>query len=123
MLLLLVTIQAVTGLFIGDDIFWFGPYNPAVSGDTAGTLAQIHHLNFTALQVFVGLHLVAIAWYFLRKRENLILPMLTGWAERDDEGVAPWGNYLFKAAIIAALCAMAIYGLIYFAPEPEIMGF
>ena len=76
-LLLCMGLQAGTGLFISDDIFYAGPYNGAVSGATAGWLAGIHDTNFHVLQALVALHLCAIAFYTLRGH-GLITPMITG---------------------------------------------
>lgn len=122
MLLSLVAVQAGTGLFVSDDIFWMGPYNAVVSNDTAGTLAYIHHINFQALQAMVVLHLVVIAWYRLRKRENLVAPMVTGDKELDTPP-ANLGKHALKACVLAVLAALTVTGAVYFAPEPVYAGF
>lgn len=76
--LVLVSVQAGTGLFISDDVMHVGPYNHVISSSLAGQLAQIHHLNFTALQVFVAIHILAIVWYRFGKSTRLVGPMLSG---------------------------------------------
>lgn len=119
MLLTLLGIQAGTGLFVSDDIFYTGPYNPMVSSDTAGTLAFVHRTNFTVLQVFIGLHLLVIGWYQFGKRENLTQVMLTG----RKSVIAPsvggstktqW--LLFIAASLFSIAAITL--LVQLAPEP-----
>ena len=118
LLLLLVAVQAGTGLFISDDVLHEGPYHHVISSDLAGTLAQIHHLNFTALQVFVGIHLLAIAWYRFGKKTSLVAPMVTGKKYLSDPSEAIASSQLVKGLIIAAVAAGAITALIQLAPQP-----
>ncbi|MBT7334319.1 MAG: cytochrome B [Gammaproteobacteria bacterium] len=77
-MLALVTIQAGSGLFVSDDIFWMGPYNSTVSAEIAGKLAYVHHTNFILLQIIIALHICAIAWYKWGKKTDLVRPMFTG---------------------------------------------
>ena len=122
LMITLVLIQAVTGLFISDDIFYAGPYNGIISSSTAGTLASIHHLNFTVLQVVVGIHLCAIAWYRLRKRTNLVLPMITGRKHlpqaQDDQVRVNASGWL--AIVLILLVAGAVTALVQLAPPPPV---
>ncbi|HET8817771.1 MAG TPA: cytochrome b/b6 domain-containing protein [Pseudidiomarina sp.] len=63
LMLLLLLIQFSTGLFATDDIFFSGPLNALVSGDTASVLTTIHETNFNVLLGIIGVHIVAIAAY------------------------------------------------------------
>lgn len=76
-LLLVVAVQAGTGLFATDDILTSGPLNPFVSGDAAALLTSIHKWNENILLGLIGLHLLAIAVYALRGKQ-LVPPMMTG---------------------------------------------
>ena len=77
MLLALVT-QIVTGVFAVDvDGLVSGPMSGWLDFGQGRTAAKVHHLSFTALQVLVALHVLAIAYYRLRGR-RLIMPMITG---------------------------------------------
>ncbi len=116
-LLVLVTIQATTGLFLTDDIFYSGPYNPAVSGDTAGLMAQIHRINFQVLQGFVVLHLLVIGWYAMGKRTNLVLPMLTGHKATQADQAISGHKVALAVALIIAVCFM-VWLMLELAPEP-----
>ena len=132
-LLALVMTQAVSGLFISDDIFYAGPYNSAVSSSLADYLGWLHHTNFNILLAAVALHLVTITWYLLGKRENLIKPMLTG-----KKNIAPQvaqnqaqteahpkerldvhSNLLWRGFFIAIFVLVMIVLLVNLAPEPE----
>ncbi|WP_108507938.1 cytochrome b/b6 domain-containing protein [Polynucleobacter acidiphobus] len=77
-LLTVVLIQALTGLFADDDIFFQGPLAKYVSNDTVALLTSIHRFNQYLIFALVGLHIAAILYYYFIKRENLVGPMVTG---------------------------------------------
>ncbi len=77
-LLLVVLIQALTGLFADDDIFFQGPLAKYVSNSTVALLSSIHRFNQYLIFALVGLHIAAISYYYFVKRENLVRPMVTG---------------------------------------------
>jgi cytochrome b len=79
-LLLVLAGQAATGLFIEtDDFFESGPLISYVSEATVNSLTWWHHFLSKVLLALVVLHLAAIVYYHLWKRENLVKPMITGW--------------------------------------------
>ncbi len=104
-ILLVLAAQTVTGLFAVDiDAFEAGPLSDRVDFDTGRLFAKWHHWSFTALQVLVVLHLVAVAFYLFYKRANLIGPMITGYRRvRTDPGLvfAP----LWRAAVATLVAA------------------
>ena len=80
LMLVAITAQAVTGLFIvSDDFFESGPLASYVSEATSNRLTWWHHLNADIILVLVVLHVAAILFYLLWKKENLIKPMINGW--------------------------------------------
>jgi cytochrome b len=80
LMLLAISAQAISGLFIvSDDFFESGPLASFVSESTANRLNWWHHLNANFILILVVLHLGAILFYLLWKRENLVRPMITGW--------------------------------------------
>ncbi len=119
-MLALIAVQAGTGLFISDDIFYAGPYNSVVSSSLAGTLAQIHHINFSTIQAVVLLHLTAIVWYRWRHGYKLVTPMLHGYRDDIDanEGIAHSANV--RALVVLALIALAVTALVQMAPAPAV---
>lgn len=115
----LVALQAGSGLFATDDIAWMGPYNPAISGAAADKLTSLHHANFNLILASVGLHLMAIIFYWLVKKQNLVGPMFTGhkpaaWVPAH-EAIAH--SELLKAFIVIAISTALVYGLISAAPQ------
>jgi cytochrome b len=120
LMLLLVALQATTGLFATDDIAWAGPYNPSVSDTLAHQLTSVHHANFNLILAAIVLHVAAIAYYAKVKRQNLVPAMVTGWkpAEAVPASEAITSSELVKAAIVIALSAGAVYWLLSNAPPP-----
>jgi cytochrome b len=79
-MILLITAQASSGLFIvSDDYFESGPLSYLVSDAASNRLTWWHHLLSKFILVIVGLHVAAIFYYLLWKKENLISAMITGW--------------------------------------------
>ena len=84
-MLILLTVQAISGLFVEDDtLFTAGPLAYGISSELRSTLKSVHHLNAKLLLLFVALHLGAMIFYRLWKKEDLVTPMITGikWVKR-----------------------------------------
>ncbi|HUK01994.1 MAG TPA: cytochrome b/b6 domain-containing protein [Steroidobacteraceae bacterium] len=118
LMLLLVMLQVTTGLFSTDDIAWTGPYYGAVSDSTAQKLTAIHHLNFNFILAAIVLHLCAIGYYALVKKQNLVPAMWTGHKHADavpaDEAITH--SHLLKALAVIAVAALAVFLVLHFAP-------
>lgn len=81
MVLLLLTVmlvQAVTGLFANDEIFNVGPLYGYIDNELSLKLTGIHKELFYWILAAVGVHVAAVLFYVLVKRENLIKAMVTG---------------------------------------------
>lgn len=78
-MLTLMLAQVVIGLFVSDvDGLESGPLSHLVSFDTSRTLAEIHEIVFNVILTLIALHVAAILFYLLVKRDNLVGAMLTG---------------------------------------------
>jgi len=89
-LLLLLISEVKLGLFAQDtDGIESGPLAYLVSYDVADLARRWHHTVFNLLLAFIAVHLLAIGFYALVKRENLIGPMLTGARRFHAEVTAP----------------------------------
>ena len=78
-LLAVLAAQVGSGLFAEDDVSNIGPLNKFVSGATSEWLTHWHRRYGQWLVItLVLLHVAAIVFYLLRKRQNLVRPMLTG---------------------------------------------
>jgi len=114
LMLLVLLVQAGTGLFANDDIATHGPLAKLVSKAVSDRITGIHHLNVKILYVLIGLHLSAVAYYFFHKRENLVKAMFTGFkdAGADSGDAAPEHGRNWLAALLLAACAAGVYLLI-----------
>ncbi len=105
-----LAVQAGTGLFSNDDIMTEGPLAARVSKDTSDLLTQIHEISFNVLLVLVAVHVLAALFYLLFKRENLIVPMITGSKAVGDANAFPGqGGSIWLAALVLALSAGAVW--------------
>ncbi len=78
-LLFLLAAQVAIGLFAQDvDGIESGPLAYLVSYDTADSAREWHHLLFNVLLGFIALHVAAILFYLVVKRDNLVGPMVSG---------------------------------------------
>jgi cytochrome b len=74
-----LTAQVTFGLFAVDvDGLESGPLSYMVSFDTGRYFAHLHLWGWRVIYVLVGLHIAAIAFYLLYKRQNLIAAMIHG---------------------------------------------
>lgn len=114
-LLAVLLLQVGTGLFAVDiDAFEAGPLSDRVSFETGRAVAEIHELSFRILQALVALHVLAVVYYLVWKRTNLIRPMITG--ERtlpSDPGLraAPWWRLVLGAVLAGAAAWFVSKGL------------
>ncbi len=112
-LLALLGVQAGTGLFSNDDIAFDGPLSGLIEKARSDSLTGLHHQLSNVLLVLLGLHILAIAFYLLVKKHDLIKPMLTGWkhaqgrhiAQREARGGSPLGLAIALLVAVAAVAA------------------
>lgn len=108
-LLSLLLAQIVLGLFAVDvDGIESGPLAIHVSFETGRLCARWHHRVFTALEVFVALHVIAVAYYVFVKKENLVGAMFSGSRRYRSEPAEPvafasWPRIIVVIAIAAAI--------------------
>jgi len=103
-----LALQVASGLVADDEIANVGPLNRFVSGRIA-SLATHWHKDYGQwiLLTLVALHIVAILYYLLGKKKNLVRPMIVG------DKTLPWGTPAASdngasrllALLLAAICA------------------
>lgn len=110
-LLGLMLAQAVSGLFATDDIFFNGPLRAVVSSEVADWLDQLHRHAYDWLLVLVGLHISAVLFYRLVRRDNLIKPMVTGYKcpEQVPAGEQARWQPLWLALVCLAVAALLVW--------------
>lgn len=107
-MLLALAIQAALGLFGNDDIAFTGPLYPLVAKETSDALTGLHHRGAWLVGLLIALHLGAIAYYRLARREDLVTPMLTG--RKTVAGDVP-DTPARGGGIVALSIALALAGL------------
>lgn len=110
-MLALIGAQASAGLFANDDIASEGPLAHLVSKAASDALTLMHKLNEKLIIALIVVHVIAIAFYRLRKGQDLVRPMITGdkrgidpsMASRDDAALR------LRAALLLAACAAIVW--------------
>ena len=78
-LLAVLLLQVGTGLVSDDDIAFSGPLSRFVSGDTVAAATGYHkNIGKFIVMGLVALHLAAILFYKLARKQSLVRPMLAG---------------------------------------------
>lgn len=117
-LLLVLLAQVSTGLMSDDEISFYGPLTRFVSGETV-SMATGYHKNIGKFVVLalVLLHILAILFYRIARRQDLVGPMITG--NKSVETPMPASHdsasTRAQALLIWLLCAAIVYGMVWFA--------
>jgi cytochrome b len=114
-LLAFLAAQVGTGLFADDEISNAGPLVKFVSGATSHLLSEWHEeVGQFVIIAMVVLHVGAIAFYWFRKKQNLVGPMLSGdkWLEADVPASADGMVQRGLAVVLMGLCAALVYWVV-----------
>jgi len=117
-LLAFTLLQVAAGLCSDDEIATAGPLAKWVSSSWVGYATYYHtKIGKVILIVLVQLHIAAIIFYRVRRKENLLLPMLKGdkvlaepFENARDDAKVRW-----LAAAIWAACAALVMGAVQWA--------
>jgi cytochrome b len=104
-LILVVVLQAVTGLYTTDDIFTDGPLVRHASRDTIALMSAVHHRAYWAVLGLIAVHLLAHVIYGLR-RDPTPLSMFTG---RKPVAAIPTRQLFVRGVLTAAAAAAAVW--------------
>jgi cytochrome b len=108
-LMLVLLMQATTGLFADDNIYYSGPFFFSVDADLADWLNGMHHRNIDYLWILIGIHILASIVYQI-KGKNLIGSMITGYKQTDKATITPKMRSPWEAlAIFSVTCALGFY--------------
>jgi cytochrome b len=109
----LLLTQVALGLFVVDvDGLESGPLSHLLSFDAGRACAELHEDVFDALLAFSALHVAAVLFYLVYRREDLITPMITGLragaASSDASSpIAGWRRVVV-GALLAGLATWAV---------------
>ena len=112
-LLVVLAVQVGTGVFTNDGSFTEGPWVKFISEALSNRLSRIHYYNHWLVVGLTALHVAAIAYYLLARKEDLLTPMLTGDKFGIDAPPAEDGMSIrVRAAVFAAIAAGVIFYLV-----------
>ncbi|MGY0217833.1 cytochrome b/b6 domain-containing protein [Endozoicomonadaceae bacterium StTr2] len=114
-LLSLLMVQVVSGLFAGDGYLYEGPLSRFIDSGLVDWITDIHRASFDILLGFIGLHVAAVAYYVVIKRQDILHAMVSG-KRSVPEPMQPFHKASWKQAlsciVTAALVAAGIgYGV------------
>jgi cytochrome b len=99
-----VLLQVGTGLFANDDIAEQGPLAKLIDKSLSDQISVLHsEIGIKLIYVLVALHIAAIAYYFVRKRVNLVHPMVSGDKPDADPAHAVEDGWPERATALACL--------------------
>jgi cytochrome b len=102
-------VQAATGLFANDDVMMEGPLVKHVSGRASEIATAIHDVNAAVLLALIAMHVAAVLFYLLARKQNLIAPMITGRKPSAISTEAARYGKTWLAAILLACSAVTVY--------------
>jgi len=102
-------VQASTGLFANDDVMMEGPLAKHVSSRASEIATAIHDVNAAVLLTLVAIHIAAVLFYWLAKKENLIVPMITGRKPSASPREPEYYGSAWLAALLLGCSAAAVY--------------
>jgi cytochrome b len=73
-----LAVQTVSGLFANDGVATQGPLAAMVSLEVSNELSQVHRLSLNVLLVLTAVHVAAVLFHWLVKKDNLMGAMFTG---------------------------------------------
>lgn len=118
-ILLFLGAQVGSGFISDDEIANAGPLTHLVSEKTIQWATYWHtEIGKAIILVLVLIHVLAIAWYFYRKKINLVRPMLTGDKTTTEDVPSSKDRPLdwLKALVVMGLSAYVIYWLVNLRP-------
>lgn len=113
-ILLALLVQAGTGLFSQDDSFFAtkGPLVFLVADETSKQVTSIHKLIWEyGLVTLIVLHIAANLFYWLVKKQDLIMAMITGRRKLPDDEQQP--NLSFASTGLGAAIAVGVAVLMW----------
>jgi len=115
-LLSVLLLQGISGMFSIDDLAFDGPLAYYFDGEFIDFASQWHETGWPVLQALIALHLIAITWYQLKKRQPLVQTMWFGRHPNREAVHRPigWTRAILVVAIVVTLLTIAIN----LAPEP-----
>lgn len=118
-LLVVLLVQAVTGLFGNDDNGYEAPLSHWVPHDVSSLITTLHAYNFDLLLGLVGLHIAAVVTHQLVRHDDMITAMFTGVKTPVAGATAGRMASNGRALALLAFAAALVYGLLRIGGGPS----
>lgn len=117
-MLVVLLAQAVSGLFMDDDIMHAGPYADAVNKQTRRTMEDLHGLCANVIAVLALVHVLAVLYHQFKLKEPLIRAMITGRksAQIVSQELSINTSALVRGVVVAVIVTGFVYWLIAINP-------
>jgi len=112
LMLVLLLVQATTGLFVDDDAGTRAALADKASDATVSLFTTIHRINTNVILACVALHVCAALFYLFVKKDNLIAPLFTGTKLAPDDHSEPALSGSLAGLLVLALSAGFVAWLI-----------
>ncbi len=107
----------ILGMFSNDEALFSGPLAGMVSQQLSDNFSEVHE-NIAGVTIFViGFHITAVLFYWLYKKDNIIVPMVTGRKPLPSSLTTEANKLRFvnpRRAIFCLAGALIIVGIIVF---------
>lgn len=114
-LLGVVLMQSISGLFSNDDIANEGPLAKFIGKGLSDKVTWFHtEVSAYLIYIFIGMHIAAIAYYYFRKKQDLVKPMIVGDKLTELDGPPAndsWTVRLLALALFAGCAAIVYYAV------------
>lgn len=74
----LITMQAISGFFMEDEIFFTGPLYNWLSASTTSLIAEVHDIAFTGILLLITIHIIAVIYHRFKHEPFIITAMVSG---------------------------------------------
>jgi cytochrome b len=112
-MLVLLLVQASFGLFSNDDIIFSGPLADSISDRLSGDITGWHEVIGFTLFGIIGLHVFVIIYMAVRRRVNLVMPMISGYLKANSTPDKGAQLPHFRSPLLALAAALVVGGALY----------
>ncbi|GLR69274.1 cytochrome b/b6 domain-containing protein [Agaribacter marinus] len=110
--LVLLAFQVISGLYSNNEIGFNGAFSDSIPKALSDQFTQWHALSFDIITLAIWLHLVAVFFYVLVKRQNLIKALFSGKKPSEQANPTQTLRFFEKGRLWLCVC-MAILPIIY----------
>lgn len=113
-MLLLLLAQVLSGMFsLNDEIDISGPLYNLVNSSVSSQLTLLHSQISSALLAIISIHIIAVIFYFIIKRKNLIAPMFTGYKQIYIRSLSTHNNHINLSRFLFSITfSVTLYWLV-----------